>query len=134
MARRMVFLCGMIALAGWFVPQFPLEGVAAPPLPLAAPAPGGSAGANATSPTVDAPRTWQQMSARIDELLAKRWREEGVKPAAPASDGEFLRRASLDLGGIIPAVHEVREFLAHTRPDKRAKLVQRLLPKPTPAT
>ncbi len=78
--------------------------------------------------------TWQQMAARIDELLAQRWREEGVKPAPAASDGEFLRRASLDLSGIIPTVHDVRLFLADGSPDKRAKLIDRLLVKPSHAT
>src|SRR5438067_7347772 len=105
MARRMVFLAGMAVLAGVFVTHFPVGGVAAPPVPLSAPTPGTSDGTPATisaTTPVDRPRSSQQMTTRIDELLAKRWREEGIKPAPTASDGEFLRRASLDLSGIIP--------------------------------
>jgi hypothetical protein len=98
--------------------------------PLDAPA----AGAARASKLEAAPRTMAQMAARVDEILAKRWKEEGVTPAPPASDGEFLRRASLDLSGIIPTVHDVRQFLADASADKRAKLIERLLAKPTHAT
>jgi len=46
---------------------------------------------------------------------------------ATTGDLEFLRRASLDLAGVIPTVAEVRAFAADTNPDKRARLVDRLL-------
>jgi hypothetical protein len=81
-----------------------------------------------------APPSVQEMAARIDALVAQRWKQEGVDPAAPASDAEFLRRASLDLTGTIPAVNEVRQFLADTSPDKRRRLIEDLLKKPTHAT
>jgi hypothetical protein len=97
--------------------------------PVDAPKPGATPGDG-----VARPRTLQQMATRIDEALAKRWKDEGVTPASPASDAEFLRRASLDLSGIIPTVHDVRQFLADRSPDKRAKLIERLLAKPTHAT
>ncbi len=74
------------------------------------------------------------MSARVDELLADVWQAAGVEPADTASDGEFLRRASLDLTGVIPRTSEVREFLADERPDKRERLVERLLAAPRHAT
>ena len=67
----------------------------------------------------------KRMARRIDDLLAAEWKAAGVAPAPTASDGEFLRRAYLDLTGVIPRVSEVREFLADERPDKRERLVAR---------
>ena len=80
--------------------------------------------------TPDAVADSAAMTARIDELLAKSWADADVTPAAPASDGEFLRRAYLDLTGVIPRASEVREFLADERPDKRALVIDRLLASP----
>lgn len=80
------------------------------------------------------PASWTQMTARVDELLAQRWGQEGVRPAPRASDAEFLRRATLDLTGVIPSVQEVRGFLADTSRHKRFDLVERLLAKPNHAT
>lgn len=74
------------------------------------------------------------MAERIDELLEASWRAEGLEPAPPATDSEFLRRAHLDLTGVIPRVWEVREFLADSRPDKRVRLTERLLASPRYAT
>src|SRR5262245_8155911 len=74
------------------------------------------------------------MTARIDSLLEKRWKSAGVVPNAPATDPEFLRRAALDLTGVIPSVSEVREHLSDSRRGKRALLVDALLKKPTHAT
>ncbi len=115
---------------------FPVIGLAAPPVdaPSDAVPTASAASAKPAEGRADRRRTWQQMAARIDELLAKRWREEGVQPAPPASDGEFLRRASLDLSGIIPTVTDVRLFLADDGPAKRARLIDRLLAKPSHAT
>ncbi len=74
--------------------------------------------------------TQPQMSQRIDTLLAQRWERDNAQPAPAASDAEFLRRAALDLTGVIPNVSQVRAFLADTRPDKRARLIDRLLQHP----
>ena len=52
-------------------------------------------------------------------------------PASPlADDATFLRRASLDIIGLIPTAEEARKFLADRSPDKRAKLVDGLLRRP----
>jgi hypothetical protein len=74
------------------------------------------------------------MSQRIDELLETAWSTAQVAPAAPATDEEFLRRAYLDFTGVIPRVSEVREFLADTDPNKRARLIEDLLASPRYAT
>jgi hypothetical protein len=86
---------------------------------------------DAVAPAVRSPAA---MAARVDELLAEAWASAGVESAAPAGDGEFLRRASLDFTGVIPRTSEVRAFLADERPDKRAKLIERLIAAPRYAT
>ena len=60
--------------------------------------------------------------------------EEGVRSAEPASDAELIRRASLDLNGIIPSGSEVSEFLKDDTGDKHARLIDRLLDNPRYAT
>jgi hypothetical protein len=81
----------------------------------------------------DADEGRASITDRVDELLAQRWTEAGVQPAARASDAEFLRRVSLDLTGIIPKAAEVRAFLGDPRADKRARLIDELLSRPTHA-
>ena len=71
------------------------------------------------------------LSARIDQQIEATWKANGVTPAPLADDAEFLRRVYLDLAGRIPAVSEVRDFLADKSPDKRAKLVDQLLERPS---
>jgi len=76
----------------------------------------------------------QAIVRRIDELLDARIRLAGYSPAAQSSDEEFLRRVHLDLAGVIPRVAEAREFLADTGPDKRSRLIDKLLASPAHAT
>ena len=82
----------------------------------------------------DAQPSAAAMAERIDQLLDARLPASGVGAAEPAADAEFMRRANLDLNGIIPAGSEVSSFLADASPDKRAKLVDRLLANPRSAT
>jgi len=63
----------------------------------------------------------------IDRLLEASWKSANVKPAKPATDEEYLRRAYLDLLGRIPSVEEARAFLRTREPDRREKLVDYLL-------
>lgn len=70
------------------------------------------------------------MAARIDQHVAARWKEANVRPATLSSDAEFLRRVYLDLAGRIPSVTEARTFLDDPRPDKRVRLIDRLLDSP----
>jgi hypothetical protein len=76
----------------------------------------------------------QHVVQRIDTLLEAGWTTAQVHPAPIAGDGEFLRRAYLDLTGVIPRVSEVRQFLADDHPDKRQRLVDELLESPRYAT
>jgi hypothetical protein len=65
--------------------------------------------------------------AAIDKGIAEGWEAAGVKPARPATDEEYLRRAYLDLLGRIPTVQEARAFLSMKEHDRRGKLVEHLL-------
>jgi hypothetical protein len=72
----------------------------------------------------------RRVAAKIDEILAASWERAKVRPAPPADDAAFLRRASLDIAGKIPPVNDVRKFLADPSPEKRAQAVERLLESP----
>jgi hypothetical protein len=69
----------------------------------------------------------EPLHERIDRLIEAG--QEG-RLAAPATDGEFLRRVTLDLTGMIPTAREARAFLDDPSPYKRARLIDRLLASP----
>ncbi len=66
----------------------------------------------------------------INPYLAVQWERLGLEPSAPASDGEFIRRVSLDLCGTLPTTAEITAFVNDTAPDKDARLIDRLLERP----
>ena len=66
----------------------------------------------------------------IDAELQAAWKREKVTPAGRADDATFLRRVYLDLVGTIPTADEATAFLDDTDPDKREKLIDRLLADP----
>jgi hypothetical protein len=66
-------------------------------------------------------------SAKIDEMLASYWAKNSVKPNPPASDAVLVRRLYLDIAGRVPTIEETREFTASTDPQKRVKLIDKLL-------
>jgi hypothetical protein len=104
-----------------------LAAAAGAPLVRAADPPGQAA---TLSPALSA----EQLADRIDELLEARWREKEIQPAPLADDAEFLRRLSLDIGGRIPAVQDVRRFIGDKATDKRRKAVDELLKSPLYST
>jgi hypothetical protein len=75
----------------------------------------------------DAPAAESSPSDPLDGVITSAWRASGVEPTSDASDAEFLRRATLDAIGRVPTREEARAFLAEERPDKRERLVRRLL-------
>jgi hypothetical protein len=63
----------------------------------------------------------------IDEEIFAKMKRDNVPHAPLATDLEFLRRVRLDLTGKIPTATEVREFLSSRAPDKRARLIDKLI-------
>jgi hypothetical protein len=66
----------------------------------------------------------------VDQHIFGRMQRDGVPHAPLATDQEFMRRVTLDLTGRIPSATDMREFLADKSPDKRAKLIGRLIGSP----
>src|SRR5262245_56890356 len=66
----------------------------------------------------------------IDKHISAGWTTAKIKPAPQTDDAEFLRRVHLQIGGRIPSVAEVRAFLSDKRPDRRERVVNRLLESP----
>ncbi len=73
------------------------------------------------------PLPLEKLSQCVDDDLAAMWQSNGIHPAEPASDVEFMRRVYLDLTGRIPSVSEVHAFLDSRSPQRREQLVERLL-------
>jgi len=63
----------------------------------------------------------------INEQISAVWEDAGLKPSAPASDGEWCRRVHLDLIGRVPTLKELDVFLSDSSPTKKADLVAKLL-------
>ena len=63
----------------------------------------------------------------IDEYIDSKLSEHGLEPAPLTHDHAFLRRLYLDTIGITPNSSEVAAFAADQSPDKRSRLVAKLL-------
>jgi hypothetical protein len=66
----------------------------------------------------------------IDGHVWDKLKRLGLTPSAPASDATFHRRAYLDVIGRLPTPDETRAFLADKSPEKRSRLIDRLLERP----
>jgi Protein of unknown function (DUF1553)/Protein of unknown function (DUF1549)/Bacterial Ig-like domain (group 2) len=66
----------------------------------------------------------------IDKLVLGHLRTLHIPPSRPAADAEFIRRAYLDAAGILPSPAEVEQFLKDRSPDKRNKLIDKLIARP----
>lgn len=73
----------------------------------------------------------QSLSRLIDARIAERWERDRVTPAPLANDSEFMRRLYLDVTGKIPHAAEVRDFLNDADPNKRQRLINTLLQRPS---
>lgn len=63
----------------------------------------------------------------IDKLINQKLKKLRIQPSELCSDGEFIRRASLDICGLLPTTEQLAAFIDDPDPDKRSKLVDRLL-------
>jgi hypothetical protein len=66
----------------------------------------------------------------VDTHTAAKWRALNIAPSAACTDDQFIRRVSLDLTGTLPTADAVKRFAADADPNKRDKLVDRLLDSP----
>jgi len=74
------------------------------------------------------------MASQIDALVQAKLDHQKVRAAPLATDGEFIRRAYLDLVGNIPTVAQTRAYLEDDSPDKRQQLIAQLLRSPAHPT
>ncbi len=63
----------------------------------------------------------------VDTLIYNKLRKLRILPSGVCSDEEFLRRASLDIVGVLPSVEEYARFMEDKDEKKRDKLVDELL-------
>jgi hypothetical protein len=66
----------------------------------------------------------------IDKHAFAKMKMLHILPSGLCTDEEFIRRARLDATGTLPSAEEVRQFLADQDPQKRVKLIERLLQTP----
>jgi hypothetical protein len=63
----------------------------------------------------------------VDGHASKKWQQLGLVPSDLCTDGQFIRRLSLDLTGSLPAPEKVLAFVANQDPGKRDKLIEEML-------
>jgi hypothetical protein len=63
----------------------------------------------------------------IDTLVNNKLKKLRITPSELCTDEAFLRRACLDIIGVLPSVEEYRRFMSDSAPNKREKLVDELL-------
>ncbi|MEM9366520.1 MAG: DUF1549 domain-containing protein [Planctomycetota bacterium] len=68
-----------------------------------------------------------QPSDYIDTLVDKKLHQLRIIPSEQCTDEEFLRRATIDITGLLPTEDEHRQFVNDPSPDKRSELIDRLL-------
>jgi hypothetical protein len=66
----------------------------------------------------------------IDDHVLRKLEALRIPPAGLCNDNEFIRRSFLDCTGSLPPPADVTAFIADTRPDKRARLIDSLLDRP----
>ena len=66
----------------------------------------------------------------IDRAVFGKLNQMRIEASTACTDAEFIRRASLDILGVLPPPDEVRTWMADPAPDKRTRLVDELLDRP----
>ncbi len=66
----------------------------------------------------------------VDDQIFAKLKSFRISPSKPATDSEFVRRAFLDLLGILPTADEARAFVTDQSPTKRSRLIDELLNRP----
>jgi hypothetical protein len=66
----------------------------------------------------------------IDKFVLARLEAKGIKPSKDADRAAYIRRATLDVWGVIPSPEDVKAFVADKSPNAYEKLADRLLASP----
>jgi hypothetical protein len=88
-----------------------------------------------TAPAMDIHPIFEQRATReadssVDRILAKAHAAQGIEPGPLCSDAVFVRRAYLDVIGVLPTPQEVLDFLDDPGERKREELIDKLLERP----
>jgi len=81
-------------------------------------------------PPVPTPAARDWVANEVDAFVLAKLEEKHLKPSPAADKVTLIRRATLDLTGLLPTPEEVQAFDADTSPDAFAKVVDRLLASP----
>jgi len=81
-------------------------------------------------PAIPQPKNSTWVKNDIDAIVLARLEEKHLTPAPPADRITLIRRATLDLTGLVPTPEEVRAFVSDPAPDAFTKVVDRLLASP----
>lgn len=66
----------------------------------------------------------------VDEAVFAKLKVLGIPPSKVSEDATFMRRVYVDICGTLPTAEEAQKFLADTDPNKRDKLIDKLLDSP----
>jgi hypothetical protein len=81
-------------------------------------------------PAVPTPAGHEWVRNDIDAFVLAKLEEKKLNPAPPADKITLIRRATLDLTGLLPTPEETQNFVADSSPNAFAKVVDRLLASP----
>lgn len=69
----------------------------------------------------------KSVAKQIDRVIDAELRKQEIAPEPFLSDSLFCRRAYLEIGGRIPLLQEIGEFVQSKDPDRKSKLIDELL-------
>ena len=76
---------------------------------------------------VEAPAPRDGITHPIDLILADYFEAREIGPSPVINDAAFLRRAYLDLSGLLPTIEELDAFIEDRDPDRRSRVIDKLL-------
>lgn len=75
----------------------------------------------------ETPQRSSDFQNSIDLFVDSYFEEQGISWPEPVSDKIFIRRAYMDVIGLLPTPEELEEFVSNTSTDKREQLIDSLL-------
>lgn len=73
------------------------------------------------------PESPAEITHPIDKFVHVYFKEQGLSWPEPIDDRQFIRRAYLDISGLLPQPEAIEDFTKDPTPDKRAQLIRSLL-------